>query len=82
MGLVESYYNSLKNHGRESNIIVDAWLFLDCVLDDSIKELKIHFALPEKEASYQLIPIIANRSPLLTKLGIDFNLMDKACGYN
>lgn len=78
MDFVESYYQILKNHGAESKIVVDTWLFLDTVLDDSFKELKIPAALPGKEESYQLIQIIADRSPLLTKLTIDFSWMGRA----
>ncbi len=78
MDFVKSYYQSLKNCGAESNIVVDTWLFLDTILDDSFKELEIHAALPGKEASYQLMQIIADRSPLLTKLTMDFTLMKRA----
>ena len=73
MSFVESYYNLVDlANGRKESTVVDTWLFLHTVLDDSVKELKIFIALPEKAASYQLIPAIAERSPLLTKLTIDF----------
>lgn len=57
------------------SVVVDTWLFLDSVLDDSIKELSISIGLPETEDSYHLIPVIANQSPELTKLSIGFSWM-------
>jgi len=60
--------------GREE-CIVDIWVFLDCVLDESFKELVTHVAFPGAEPNHKLIPTIAKHSPLLKKLTLNFKFM-------
>ena len=52
---------------------VDVWIYLDAVLDSSIKDLEIHaIAFPNSLPRNELIPTIIKWSPLLEKLTINF----------
>jgi len=55
--------------------VIESWAFLDCVLDESFKELEIHAALPGSEPDSRLISTIAECSSELQELKIDFRLM-------
>lgn len=59
------------------NMMIDPWVFLDCVLDSTIKEFETHAAFPGSEPSLKLIPTIVKHSSLLKKLKIDFSLIKK-----
>lgn len=50
-------------------------MFLNCVLDGSCEELATHVAFPGAEPSRKLIPIIAEHSPHLKKLTLNFKFM-------
>ena len=63
------------NKERKEECFVDLWAFLDCVLDNSFKELEMHVAFPGCEPNPKLIQTIVKRSPLLEKLELDFSLM-------
>lgn len=63
------------NKERKEECFIDLWAFLDCVLDDSFKELEMHVAFPGCEPNPKLIQTIVKRSPLLEKLELDFSLM-------
>jgi len=54
---------------------IKPWVFLECVLDESFKELEIHAASPGAEPNSRLISTIAECSCELQKLKIDFRLM-------
>lgn len=57
------------------HFMTDIWVFLDCVLDGSFHELTTHMAFPSSEPNSNLIATIANQSPQLKKLKLDFSLM-------
>ncbi len=63
-------------HLNENNII-DPWVFLECVLDDTIQQLDTHAAFPDAEPNLLLIPTIVKRSNQLRKLKIDFSSIKK-----
>lgn len=73
---VKRFYEDSFNRKKVCSL-VDIWVFFNCVLDDNIKELKIHSTFPDSELNLQLIPTIAYWSPLLTELYIDFQLMKR-----
>jgi len=72
---VEKFYKTYLN--LKGNI-VEPWAFLDCVLDESFKELETHAAFPGAKPDSRLISTIANGSSKLQKLKIDFSSTDKS----
>ena len=64
---------------RNLHNLPEIWVFLDCVLDDSILELETHIAYPYADSGIDsnLIPTIINRSPLLKKLTINFRYVHR-----
>ncbi len=62
------------------NMMIDPWVFLDCVLDSTFKELETHATFPGSEPNSKLIPTIVKHSSLLQKLKIDFTLIKKGLG--
>jgi len=63
-----------KTRPSREEFLADIWAFFKCVLDQDFMELKTHIAFPDSEPNPKLIPIIAERSPLLKKLTINFKL--------
>jgi len=68
------------NEPEEEECIVDIWPFLDCVLDDTFLELKTHAAFPGTKPSLKLMSTIAEKSPNLQKLTLDFQLVKSKGG--
>ena len=56
---------------------IDIWVFLSVVLDSHFLKLKTHVAFPGSEPNPKLISIIAEHSPLLEQLTLNFKLMKK-----
>ena len=50
----------------------DVWVFLDCVLDNTVKELDTLIAFPKSEICLKVIPTIVKRCPQLSQLLINF----------
>lgn len=55
--------------------MIDIWVFLSVVLDSHFLKLKTHIAFPGSEPNPKLISVIAENSPLLQKLLLNFKLM-------
>jgi len=66
--LIKRFYDILPSLKGEKQI--DAWLFLDAVLDTTCTELDVH--LPVASLCPKLIPTVVKRSPLLEELTINF----------
>jgi len=62
---------------NKDNLSTDIWVFLECILDESFKELDTHIAFPGTEPNPEVIPTIARRSSQLEKLEIKFSNMKK-----
>jgi len=74
--LVEEFF-FLKSYKSRNNMLIEPWVFLECMLDSSFEELKTHVAFPGEDPNFKLIPVIAKRSELLTKLELDFTSLRK-----
>jgi len=69
---LEKFY---QNYNLFNDNIIDIWVFLECVLDDSVQELETHVAFPGTEPNPKLIPTIENRASFLTNLKLNFKSM-------
>jgi len=58
-------------------ILPKIWSFLECILDENFLELETHISLPKMDPDSKLIPTIADCSPLLQKLKLNFEGMKK-----
>ncbi len=68
---VQQFYETFWHWQMRKNLI-EPWAFLDCVLDETFKELKTPAAHPDSEPNYsRLISTIVERSSELQKLTID-----------
>ncbi len=55
--------------------MIDIWVFLSVVLDEHFLELETHVAFPGSKPNPKLISSIAENSPLLKNLKLNFKLM-------
>lgn len=77
--LVRKFYEHLYyNFEDKDNIFIDNWVFLDCVLDKSFKDLEIHAAFPDSKLCSKVIPIVVKWCPDVEKLLINFGLRDNS----
>lgn len=69
--LVNEYFQSFYDSDQKCDI----WAFFDCVLDSNFVELDTHVVFPQSEPNEKFIQAIANHSPNLGVLKLNFEMV-------